>query len=415
MRFNTGLLHAGRQGSYDKGATQVPVYQSSAFAQESAERLEKIFAGTAPGFCYTRVANPTVTAFEERMTWLESGRASIAAASGMAAIFNGVCGMLTAGDEIIATTGLYGGTMDLFRDLEAFDIHVNYVDNIDAATLEQAVSEHTKLIFAETIGNPKLNVLDIRKAAEAAHAHGLPLMIDNTAATAYLIRPIALGADFVINSTSKYVNGSSNSISGVLTDAGTFRFDPEKYPALAPYRKYGPMAYTAKLRETLYRNTGASLAPMNAYLNLLGMETLGLRMERICQTAYRLAEWFAQCKEVATVNYPGLSDSPWHATAKEQFEQKGYGGLLTIRLGTKQRAYETANRLQYATEVSNIGDARTLVLHPDSTIFAHNTPEEKIAAGVYEDQLRISVGLEDAEDLIEDFARALQADETKKS
>ena len=154
---------------------------------------------------------------------------------------------------------------------------------------------------------------------------------------------------------------------------------------------------------------------MNAYLNLLGMETLGLRMERICQTAYRLAEWFAQCKEVAVVNYPGLSDSPWHATAKEQFEQKGYGGLLTIRLGTKQRAYETANRLQYATEVSNIGDARTLVLHPDSTIFAHNTPEEKIAAGVYEDQLRISVGLEDAEDLIEDFAQALQADETQNS
>lgn len=404
MNFNTGLLHANVD-DYDSGATLVPIYQSSAFEQDSAERLEKIFHNQAPGFSYTRIGNPTVAAFEKRMTWLEGGRASVATASGMAAIFNAVAGMLTAGDEIIASSGIYGGSIDLFQDLESFGIRTSYIEEINEESLKKTVTPGTRLVFAETIGNPRLDVLDIKKAAELVHGYGLPLLVDNTAATAYLVRPIELGADIVINSTSKYINGSSNSISGVITDSGNYRFDPEKYPALKPYLKMGPFAYTARLRETLFRNTGACLAPMNAYLNLLGFETLGIRMERICQTAQTLAEWFEKQPEVLAVNYPGLPQSPWHNIAEKEFSH-GYGGILTIRSGTKKRAYEVVDRLKYAKTLSNIGDTKTLIIHPASTIFCHNSKEEQEAAGVYEDLLRISIGLEDAEDLIKDFAQA---------
>lgn len=278
MKFNTALLHGDFQGEQNTGATTTPVYQSSAFAHESAEKLEKIFHNQAPGYSYTRISNPTVDAFEKRVTALEGGVASVACASGMAALYNAFCNILRSGDEIVSSASLYGGSIDLFRDLEAFGITTHYVENNDLAAFEAKTNEHTRLYFAETIGNPRLDVTDITALANLAHEHQIPLIIDNTVATAFLVKPLSLGADIVMNSSSKYINGHSNSISGIITDSGRFKWDVEKYPGMADFKKFGPFAYTAKLRNGLFRNTGACLSPQNAFYNCIGLETLGIRM-----------------------------------------------------------------------------------------------------------------------------------------
>lgn len=404
MRFNTSLLHAGVQKEAN-GSTLPPVYQTSAFEQTSATDLEKIFENKAPGFCYTRVGNPTVTAFENRITKLEGGIASIACASGMAALMNAFLNILRSGNEIVSSASLYGGTIDLFTDLEAFGITTRYVENNNWEQIEGAINEHTRLVFAETIGNPCLGVTDIEKLAEIAHEHELPLIVDNTTSTPYLIQVLKHGADIVVNSSSKYINGSSNSISGVLTDGGKFKWKKEKYPGLADYLKFGPMAFIAKLRNGLFRNTGACLAPVNAYLNVIGLETLGLRMERQCNNAAALAKWIEETYPDVTVNYPGLESSPWHAIAKKQFEN-GYGAILTLRVGSKKQAFDFIDSLNIAYTLSNIGDTKTLVIHPGSTISLHSTEKQKEDAGVFEDLIRVSVGIEDIEDLKEDFAQA---------
>lgn len=407
MNFNTLLLHGGVKREEKNGATLTPIYQTSAFEHSSAEELEKIFENKAMGFSYTRVGNPTIEAFEARITKLEGGIASIACASGMAALTNAFLNILQAGDEIVTSASLYGGSIDLFKDFEAFGITTNYVENNDWEAFEAAVNDRTRIIFAETIGNPRLDVTDIKTLAEFAHGHGLPLMIDNTVATAMLVQPLSLGADIVVNSSSKYINGSSNSISGVLTDGGRFKWDTEKYPGMKDYVKYGPYAYTAKLRNGLFRNIGACLSPQNAFLNQIGLETMGLRMERQCKNAQILAEWFQDTQKDIIVNYLGLKSSPWHGIAKEQFRDY-YGAVLTIRVGSKERAFALINELKLPYKLSNIGDVRTLVLHPASTISLHSTEKQKEDAGVFDDLIRISVGIEDVEDLQEDFAQALE-------
>jgi len=262
MGFNTSLLHDGVTKD-DKGATLPPIYLSSAFEQESAANLEDIFGNKRPGFCYTRVGNPTISAFENRITKLEGGIASVACSSGMAAITNAILNILQAGDEIISSASLYGGSIDLFRDLEAFGIKTRYVQNNNWDEITDAFSDNTKLVFAETIGNPSLDVTDLVKLSSIAHERNVPLIVDNTTATPYLIKTIVYGADIVINSSSKYINGSSNSISGVLTDSGKFKWDFEKYPGLKEYKKFGPMCYIAKLRNGLFRNMGTCLSPLN--------------------------------------------------------------------------------------------------------------------------------------------------------
>lgn len=404
MRFNTSLLHAGVQKETN-GSTLPPVYQTSAFEQTSASDLEKIFENKAPGFCYTRVGNPTIMAFENRITKLEGGIASIACASGMAALMNSFLNILRSGDEIISSASLYGGTIDLFRDLEAFGITTRYVENNNWEQIEAAINEHTRLIFAETIGNPCLDVTDIEKLAELAHSHGLPLIVDNTTATPYLIQVLKHGADIVVDSSSKYINGSSNSISGILTDGGKFKWDKEKYPGLAEYARFGPMAFIAKLRNGLFRNTGACLSPVNAYLNVIGLETLGLRMERQCNNAFELADWIEENYPEVIVNYPGLKSSRWHDIAERELTN-GYGAILTLRVGSKEQAFEFIDSLKLAYTLSNIGDTKTLVIHPGSTISLHSTDEQKEDAGVFEDLIRVSVGIEDIQDIKEDFAQA---------
>lgn len=405
MRFNTKLLHGNKMGDANTGATLTPVYQSSAFYQPSAEQHEKLFHNKATGFSYTRINNPTIFAFEERMTTLEGGLASVACASGMAAITNALLNIVTCGQEIVASTSLYGGSIDVFHDFEAFGIKTVFVDISDVNAVEAAINENTRVIFAETIGNPKLDVVDIEALAELAHQHDLPLVMDNTVATAYLVKPIEKGADIVVNSTSKYINGNSNAISGVITESGRFKWNKEKYLGVAEYARFGKMAYTAKLRNGLFRNTGACMAPQTAFYNLIGMETLGLRMERACSNAKALAEFLNTYPDI-TVNYPGLACSPWHDVA-DKVLANGYGAILTIRVGSKERAFSVINNLSIPKIVSNIGDTKTLIIHPESTLNAHSTEKEKEDAGVFDDLIRISVGIEDIEDLIEDFKAAL--------
>jgi O-acetylhomoserine (thiol)-lyase len=408
MNFNTSLLHENASVEEKTGATLTPVYQSSAFAYQTAEELEKVFTHTLPGFSYTRINNPTVEAFEKRITAIEAGLASVACASGMAAVTNAILNIVQSGDEIISGAGIFGGTIDLFQDLEAYGIHTVYVNDGTPEEYESKITEKTKLIFAEVIGNPKLDVLDIEAVAGVAHRHQLPFLVDNTTATAFLVKPLQLGADIVINSSSKYINGSGNSISGIITDSGKFKWDYTRYPGLAKYKKFGPFQYIAKLRNGLFRNTGACLSPFNAYLNLLGLETMGIRMERISSNALALAKYLERNENIPGVNYPGLETSPWHEIAKKQFHGY-YGGILTFRAGTKERAYQIMNRIKYAMIAPNIGDTKLLLIHPASTIYLNSTEEGRLHAGVYEDLVRVSVGLEDIEDLTWDFEQAIHS------
>ena len=407
MKFNTALLHGNFSGDETTGATLTPIFQSSAFGQKSAEQIEKIFHNQAPGFAYSRISNPTVAAFESRITYLEEGIGSVATSSGMAAITATFLNILQSGDEIISTSSVFGGTLDLFRDLENFGIKVCFIDSITKENLDMTVTENTKAVFAETIGNPKLDVTDIRKSAELIHSYNLPFILDNTTATACLVRGINLGADIIINSSSKYINGSSNSISGIITDSGNYKWTADRYPSMKEYVQFGKFAFIAKLRNDTFRNIGCCLSPMNAYFNAIGLETLSLRMERHCQNALRLAEFFENQDGIRAVNYPLLKSSPYSDAAMSRFKGKG-GGLFTIRLYTKERAFDFINHLKYAVNITNIGDTKTLVIHPASTIYAHSTQAEQEKTGVYDDLIRVSVGIEDIEDLLKDFGEALK-------
>lgn len=405
MEFNTKLLH-GKSVRIDQyGATVPAIAQVSAFAYDSPERLEQVFNNRAPGFAYSRIGNPAVDAFEQRVCELEDGKAAVACSSGMAAITASLMNILAAGDEVIAGSGLFGGTIDLFRDLEAFGIRTKFADHITVEEIAPLITEHTKAVFAEVIGNPGLDVVDIRPVADFLHDRGIPLLMDSTTATPYLVQPLHLGADVVIHSSSKYINGSGNSISGVIVDGGSFDWTADRYPGMGEYRKYGSFAFAAKLRNGIWRNTGGCLAPMNAFLNIVGLETLGLRMERICENAERLARALSEIDGIR-VNYPTLSRSAYRELANRQLHGKG-GGILTLRTGSKEKAYAVLNRLSYALNATNIGDVRTLAIHPASTIYIHSTKRQKEAAGVFEDTIRVSVGIEDARDLISDFTEAI--------
>ena len=294
----------------------------------------------------------------------------------------------------------------MFGDLTQLGITTRFVDTVTADSIRALINEHTKAVFAELIGNPKLDIVDIEKVSEVCHQHGIPLIIDSTTATPYLVHPFEHGADIVVHSASKYINGGGNSISGIIIDSGNFRWNTAKYLGFAEYKKFGKFAYLAKLRGGIWRNTGACLSPFNAYMNCVGLETLGLRMERICDNALKLAE-FLQTQEGITVNYPALEDNPYFPLVRTQLHGKG-GAILTIRAGSKEKAFRLINNLKYALIATNIGDVRTLVIHPASTIYLHSNEKQRESAGVYEDTIRVSVGIEDIEDLIEDFGNAVR-------
>ena len=406
MNFNTTLLHKDFGSDRSTGSTLTPIYQASAFSQESAEKLEAVFNNRAPGFAYTRIGNPTTDSFERRIASLEKGIGAVACSSGMAAVTISLLNILQAGDEVIASAGLFGGTIDLFRDLQAFGIKTRFVTEVTAETVRSQLNEKTKAVFTELIGNPKLNVVDLKSVADVAHQGGVPFIVDSTTATPYLVRPFDFGADIVVHSSSKYINGNGSAISGIIVDSGKFKWDFARYKGLEEYRRFGKFAYIAKLRNGIWRNVGCCVAPATSFLNSLGLETLGLRMDRLCGNALQLAE-FLQGFEGITVNYPALKQSPYYDLVQSQFGGKG-GGILTIDAGSKEKAFKLINNLKYATIATNIGDLRTLVIHPDSTIFTHGTKEQKENAGVFEGTIRVSVGIEDIEDLKEDFEQAIQ-------
>lgn len=406
LKFNTELIHGNFDGNAFLGSTNTPIFQVSAFAHESPEKLEKIFGNKAPGFAYSRIGNPTVAAFENKMSALEKGVGAVACSSGMAAVTMALLNVLESGDEVIAAAGLFGGTIDLFGDLESFGIKTKFANHVTVEEVEPLITDNTKVIFAELIGNPALDIVDIESVAELAHKNNIPLFIDSTTATSYLVRPIEYGADVVIHSSSKYINGSGNAISGVIIDSGNFKWTSERYQGFKDYEKFGKFAFISKLRNGIWRNVGACLAPMNAFLNTLGIETLGLRTERLCYNALKLSEYFETADGIG-VNYPGLESSPYNNLAKKYFGGHG-GAIITIRAGSKERAFKLMNNLKIPLIATNIGDVRTLVIHPASTIYTHSSEEQKINAGVYEDTIRISVGIEDVEDLIDDFKQAIE-------
>lgn len=407
MKFNTRLLHGRAVKRYAEGATVPPIAQVTAFSFPTAEEQANVFQHKAAGFAYSRVGNPTVAAFETRLNELEGGNACIACSSGMSAITLALLNMLCAGDEIIAGCGLYGGSIDLFEDLTKFGIKTRFVRHMTVEEIEPLVNERTRVIFGELIGNPGLEIMDVSKVAEYAHHIGVPLIVDSTTATPYIAKPLELGADIVVHSASKYINGGGNSVSGAIIDGAKFKWDFDKFEALSGYRKFGILAYTIRLRTDIWENMGSCLSPMNAYLNIIGLETLGLRMERICQNAETLARALDEIPGIS-VNYPTLPGNPYRELAERELQGLG-GGILTFRAGSKEKAYRVLDSLQYVTRATSIGDFRSLAIHPASTLYIRSTPEMREAAGVFDDTIRVSVGIEDVEDLIDDFRQALKA------
>jgi O-acetylhomoserine (thiol)-lyase len=409
-RQETKLIHGGFAPDESTGATSLPIVQSSAFAYSSAEGIEAVFAGRDAGYVYSRIANPTVAGFEARLTALEGGLGAIAVSSGMAAISSLSLALAGSGDEIVAGSSLFGGTYSLFRNtLCRYGITVRFVDPMDPAACRAAIRDTTKLVFVETIGNPKLDVPDLAALAAVTRERGVPLVVDSTVTTPLLVQPKRLGADLIIHSTSKFINGHGNAIGGVIVDAGTFDWASGRFPQLAQMRaRVGQFALLATLRNRICRDLGCCLAPFNAFLLTMGVESLGVRMERHCANAARVAALLARHPRVNQACYPGLDAHPQHAVAQRQFGNR-YGAVVTLTLGSRERCFTFINRLRLAKNLANLGDARTLVIHPASTICRDLGAAERLDMGVTDDLVRLSIGIEDPADILGDIEQALAA------
>lgn len=403
--FNTKLLHGRSAKGFPHRGMLPPISQVTAFRYDSMEELEKVFLHKSMGYAYSRIGNPTVTAFEQRIQELEGGAGAICCSSGMSAIAAALLAVCESGDEIIAGNCLYGGTIGLFHDFEKIGIHIVYVPELTAESIRPLIGTRTKAVFGELISNPSLRVLNVPGVSRAAHEAGIPLIVDSTTATPFIARPLRMGADIVIHSTSKYLNGGGNSIGGVIVDGGTFPWNFEKHSAMKEFRKYGKMAFSVRLRTDIWENFGGCMAPANAFLSYIGTDTLGLRMERICKNADRLAHALDHLEGIQ-VSYLTLPSHPCHEEAQSLLHGFG-GGILSFRAGSKERAFRIINSLKYACIASNIGDVRTLVIHPASTLYIQADKEEMERAGVYDDTVRVSVGIEDIEDLVGDFTKAV--------
>jgi O-acetylhomoserine (thiol)-lyase len=406
--MNTKVLHGAYVPEETTGATAPPIFQNTSFAYKSAEELEAVFSGRDAGFVYSRINNPTLDRFERRICSLEDGLASVSCASGMAAISTTALALSESGSEIVSANSIFGGTYSLFaRTLPRYGIKTHFVETTDIEAYRQAITDKTRLIFLETIGNPKLDVPDIRSIAGVAEEFGVALVVDNTTTTPVLCRPKELGADIVIHSTSKYVNGHGNAIGGVVTDCGTFDWSAPRYGQLKPYHhRLGQFALIANLRDRIHRDLGACFSPFNAFLMSTGIDSLALRMERHCSNCSQIAEHLNNDPRVESTVYPGLPGHPNHETARKQFSDR-YGGILTLKLGTKERCFNFINALNYAQNVANLGDVKTLVIHPASTFCRDANEEEKLAMGVTSDLVRLSVGIEHTGDIMEDIDQAL--------
>lgn len=409
MRPDTLAIHSGFAGDDSSGATAVPVYQTVSYAHKTAQELANVFDGKEAGYIYTRIANPTATVLEIRLTALENGIGCITTSSGMAAIASVVMGLTRTGDEIIAAAGIFGGAVSLFQNiLGRFGIQTTLVDIADTNNIEKAINHRMKLIFVETIGNPRMDVPDIPAIADLARKANIPLIVDNTVTTPFLFRPGRFGADIVIHSTSKFINGHGTAIGGAIVDTGNYNWRKSPFEDIRSLTdRMGNLAFLAHLRNLVYRDLGGCPAPMNSFLMLQGLETLPGRIIKHCENAKRLAQFLEAHPKVLWVNYPGLANNSFRERVVRLFN--GYGGaLLTFGLGDKQKAFRLIDSLKLAKNLANLGDVRTLVIHPGSTIFHEFSAAEKTEMGVSEDMIRVSVGIEDFEDIQTDFEQAIE-------
>lgn len=409
LHIETQLIHGAYAPDEETGATTLPIFQSTSFAYKTAEGLEAVFAGREAGFVYTRINNPTLDLFERRMTVLEDGLAAVSCSSGMAAISCTVLTLAGTGDEIVSGNSIFGGTYSLFdHTLKRYGITTRFVESTDVEAYRDAITDQTKLIFVETIGNPKLDVPDVAAIAEIAKERGVVMVVDNTVTTPVLVQPKKLGADIVIHSTSKYINGHGNAIGGIIIDCGTFDWSNSRYDHLKPfYDRVKNFTFIASLRNQVYRDLGCCFSPFNAFLMSVGVESLAVRMERHCSNAFRVAEFFSAHPKVDEVRYPGLDSHPNHEAARRQFNDR-YSALLTLRLGTKDKCFRFINSLKRVQNLANLGDAKTLVIHPASTFCIDANDEERRAMGVTDDLVRFSIGLEHIDDILSDIDESLK-------
>ncbi len=417
--FNTRSIHAGQKADPTTGSRAVPIYQTTSYVFDDAQHGADLFALARPGNIYTRIMNPTTAVFEERMAALEGGIGALATASGSAAITYAIMNLTGAGGHIVAAATLYGGTHNLLANtLPLYGITTTFVNPDDPASFAAAVRPETRAIFVETIGNPAANVADLPAIAEIAHRSGVPLIVDNTFGTPYLIRPIEHGADIVCHSATKYIGGHGTSLGGIIIDAGRFDYGKDdRFPLLSqPDPGYNGLRYAAdvgaaafitRARISLLRDTGAAISPFNAWLMIQGLETLPLRMERHCANAQKVAEYLAAHPRVAYVNYPGLPDNPYHGLAR-RLMPLGAGAIFSFGVkGGRTEAARFIDHLELFSLLANVADAKSLVIHPAGTTHAQLNDEQLRHAGVGPEMVRLSIGLEDIEDLIADLDGAL--------
>lgn len=418
-RFETLQIHAGQKPDPTTGSRSVPIYQTTSYVFNSTEHAANLFALKEPGNIYTRIMNPTNDVFEQRMAALEGGVGALATASGSAAITYAIMNILKSGDELVSASTLYGGTYNLFSvTLPKFGIKTVFVDPDDPENFRKAINDRTRAVYIETIGNPGINLVDIEKVAAIAHENRIPLIVDNTFGTPYLIRPFEYGADIVVHSATKFIGGHGTSIGGVIVDSGKFDWagsgkfpeftepDPS-YHGLVYTEAFGPAAYITKARVQLMRDTGACMSPFNAFLLLQGLETLSLRVEKHLSNTKKVVEFLSKHPKVSWINYPSLPGNKYYNLARK-YLPKGAGSIFTFGIkGGAEAGKRFIENLELFSLLANVADAKSLVIHPASTTHAQLSPDEQLACGVTPDMIRLSIGLEDPDDLIDDLAQAL--------
>lgn len=416
----TQALHAGQKPDSATHSRAVPIYQTSSYVFDNTDHAARLFGLEEPGNIYTRIMNPTTDVFEQRVAALEGGVGALATASGQAAISLALLTLAHSGDEIVSSASLYGGTYTLFHYTFAqMGIKVHFVDATDPENFRRVITPRTKAVYAETVGNPKLDTLDVATVAGIAHEHGLPLVIDNTMPSPYLVQPFMHGADIVIHSATKFIGGHGTSIGGIIVDSGNFRWNNGKFPQLSDpdpsyhgvnfWKTMGKMAYITKARVQGLRDLGPCISPFNSFLLLQGLETLHLRMERHSQNALAVARFLEQHPKVAWVNYPGLASHPSHELAKKYHTRGLFGGMISFGIqGGVAEGKIFIDSLELLSLLANIGDAKSLVIHPASTTHQQLSTEEQLASGVTPDLIRLSVGIENVEDIMADMDQALK-------
>jgi O-acetylhomoserine (thiol)-lyase len=419
-QFETLALHAGQQPDPSTGARAVPLYQTTSFVFRDSDHAAALFSLGESGNIYTRIMNPTTEVFERRMAELEGGVGALATSSGQAAQALAVFTLAHAGDEIVSSTSLYGGTYTQFsQTFPRFGIKVRFVNPNDAGNFRSAITGRTRAVYVETIGNPNLDVADFEAIAAIAHENGVPLIVDNTFGTPYLFRPLEHGADIVVQSTTKWIGGHGLSIGGVIVDGGRFDWEPsQRFPGLIEpepayhdlrfVESFGEQAFIARARTVNLRDLGSCQAPFNSFLNLIGLETLPLRMERHCANALAVAQYLEEHRNVAWVRYPGLCSHPSHENAR-RYLKKGFGAVVGFGIsGGSEAGRRFIDSLKLFSHLANVGDAKSLAIHPATTTHQQLSEGEQAATGVTEDFIRLSIGLEDIDDILWDLDQALE-------